>query len=77
MPRKPRVTKLIARFAIKKGDPRQVQEPFIQNNGATFLFSTGTEAIEFSLSDSDLVDLIRHKKNWRIVLDEVPPPATT
>ncbi len=76
MPRKPRVTKLIGRFAIKKGDPRQVQEPFIQNNGTTFTFSTGTEAIEFSLSDSDLLDLIRHKKNWRIVLEEVATAQT-
>ena len=73
MPRKPRVTKLICRFPIKKGDLRQVQEPFLQNNGPTFTFSTGNEAIEFSLSDSDLLDLIRHKKNWRIVLEAEAP----
>jgi hypothetical protein len=70
MARKPRVTKLISRFQIKKGAPGVVQEPFLQNNGDTFTFSTGTEGIIFSLSDSDLLDLIRGKKHWRIVLSE-------
>ena len=69
MARKARVTRLISRFQIKKGDP-VVQEPFLQNNGDTFSFSTGTEGIIFSLSDSDLLDLIRGKKHWRIVLSE-------
>jgi hypothetical protein len=68
MAQRPRVTKLISRFKIEKGAPGQVQAPFVQNNGATFTFSTGTEGIVFSLSDSDLLDLIRHKKNWRVVL---------
>ena len=72
MAKKPRTTKLISRFQIKKGDPGVVQEPFLQNNGTTFTFSTGTEGIIFSLSDSDLLDLIRGKKNWRIVLSEEP-----
>lgn len=74
MAQKARVTKLVSRFQIKKGDPRVVQEPFLQNNGATFTFSTGTEGIIFSLSDSDLLGLIRGKKNWRIVLSENPEP---
>ena len=68
MAKKPRVTRLVKRFKIQKGQPGQVQEPFIQNNGGTFTFSTGTEGIIFSLSYTDLIDLIRGKKNWRIVL---------
>jgi hypothetical protein len=72
MAKRPRVTKLISRFRIEKGDPGVVQEPFIQNNGTTFSVSTGTEGIIFSLSDSDLLDLIRGKKNWRITLSEKP-----
>ena len=72
MARKPRVTKLLGRFKITKDDPCQVQEPFIQNNGSSFTFSTGTEGIQFSLSDSDLLELIRHKKFCRIILPEQP-----
>jgi hypothetical protein len=72
MAKKPRVTKLVSRFKIKKGALGVVREPFLQNNGTTFTFSTGTEGIIFSLSDSDLLDLIRGKKHWRIVLTEEP-----
>ena len=68
MAKRQKVTKLVSRFKIKKGEPGVVHEPFIQNNGTTFTFSTGTEGFIFSLSDSDLLDLIRHKKHWRIVL---------
>ena len=74
MARRPRKTKLVARFTIAPGDPRQVQRPFLQNNGGTFSFSTGTEGIQFSLSDSDLLDLITHRTNRRIILEEDPPP---
>ncbi len=70
--KKPRATRLVKRFKINKGEPGQVQGPFLQNNGGTFTFSTGTEGIIFSLSDSDLLDLVRGKKNWRIVLAEEP-----
>ena len=74
MARRPRVTKLVGRFTIVKGDERQCQEPFVQNNGnGTFSFSTGAEGIKFSLSDSDLLDLITDRRKRRIVLEENPP----
>ena len=71
MAKSQRITRLIERFAIVKNDKCVVDEPFLQNNGSTFTFSTGTECIIFSLSDSDLLDLIRHKKNWRVVLSDI------
>jgi hypothetical protein len=75
MARRPRVTKLLGRFTIAKGDPRQCQEPFVQNNGnSTFSFSTGNEGIKFSLSDTELLDLITDRRKRRIVLEENPPP---
>jgi hypothetical protein len=36
------------------------------------LGSTGTEGIKFSLSDSDLVDLITNRGKGRIILEENP-----
>jgi hypothetical protein len=74
MGRRPRVTKLVRRFTIVKGASGQEQRPFVQNNGGTFSFSTGTEGIIFSLSDSDLLDLITHRKRQRINLEEAPTP---
>ena len=69
-----RKTKLIGRFTITKGDNRQEQRPFLQNNGGSFSFSTGTEGIQFSLSDTDLVDLLTNRGKRRIILEENPPP---
>ncbi|MBY0460207.1 MAG: hypothetical protein K2V38_23065 [Gemmataceae bacterium] len=77
MARRPRVTKLVGRFTIEPGDMRVEQRPFVQNNGdGTFSFSTGKEGIKFSLSDTELLDLITDRKKRRIVLEENPePPA--
>jgi hypothetical protein len=76
MARRQRVTRLVGRFKITRGESGQEQRPFVQNNGGTFSFSTGSEGIQFSLSDTDLLDLIR--RFWRVILeDEAPaePPA--
>ena len=70
-----RVTRLVRRFPIDRGDNRVEHRPFVQNNGGTFTFSTGNEGIIFSLSDSDLVDLLtRRGRRLRIILEEDPPP---
>jgi hypothetical protein len=73
MARRARKTKLVDRFTVTPGDNRQEQRPFIQNNGGTFSVSTGTEGIIFSLSDSDLLDLITNRSRRRIILEETPP----
>jgi hypothetical protein len=74
MARRNRVTRLVDRFAIDKRDTGVEKRPFVQNNGGTFTFSTGTEGIRFSLSDSDLLDLMTNRKPWRrIILEENPP----
>jgi len=72
MARASRTTRLVDRFLINKEDERQCQQPFVQNNGNTFTFSTGTEGIEFSLSDSDLLDLVTNRRKRRIVFESQP-----